>query len=239
MAELFPLLVVDDRPEVLNLDQPLADKHHLRYIGDTRDPGIADQLRIESQQPCWFLRISAGSGLPFQQAANTVELSDGIHVGYAVILLRELLAESNLQVVPSLADVNPVVLGKAIEQLHARLQHAIPAVPLGIVNAAVPVSCPFPEEHRGGILPLEVGCHSLLERPAKQHGCTGVFRFPTVEIPMLVAARAGQVLADLGVAVSHEDTSDPRGSVSLSVKTESSSHRAAGAKPPKLRMEIP
>ena len=28
---------------------------------------------------------------------------------------------------------------------------------------------------------------------------------------MLVAARAGQVLADLGIAVGHEDTSDLRG----------------------------
>ena len=96
---------------------------------------------------------------------------------------------------------------------------------------------PFPVEHRGGILPLEVGSHGLLERPAKQHGGPGVLLLPAVEVAMLVAARAGQILADLGVAVGHEDTSDPRGS--LSVKTESSSHRAAGAKPSKLRTEMP
>ena len=54
---------------------------------------------------------------------------------------------------------------------------------------------------------------------------------------MLVAPRAGQVLADLGIAVGHEAASDPR--VSWSVKTERSSHRAAGAKPSKLRTEIP
>ncbi len=52
---------------------------------------------------------------------------------------------------------------------------------------------------------------------------------------MLVAARTGQVLADLGIAVGHEDTSDPRDL--RSVKTESSSHRAAGAKPSKLRTD--
>ena len=52
MAELLALLVADDRSEVLDLDQPLADKHHLGDVGDTGDPGIADQLRIESQQPC-------------------------------------------------------------------------------------------------------------------------------------------------------------------------------------------
>ncbi len=30
---------------------------------------------------------------------------------------------------------------------------------------------------------------------------------------MLVAARAGQILADLGIAVGHEAASDPRGSL--------------------------
>src|SRR5438105_9262017 len=46
VAELFALFVPDDRPEVLNLDQTLTDKHHLGYIGDAGDPGVADQLRI-------------------------------------------------------------------------------------------------------------------------------------------------------------------------------------------------
>ena len=88
------------------------------------------------------------------------------------------------------------------------MQHAVPAVALGIVETAVPVGGPFPVEHRGGILPLEVGSHSLLEGPAKQHGRPGVLLLPAVEVAMLVAARAGQVLADLGIAVGHEDTSD-------------------------------
>src|SRR6202035_3144729 len=145
--------------------------------------------------------------------------------------------EFDLQVAPRLRDANPIVLGKAIQQLHARLQHAVPAIALGIVEIAVPACCPFPIERRGGILPVEVGRHTLLERPTKQHGCPGVFLSPPIEVPMLVAAWAGQILTDLGVAVGHEDTSDPRGS--MSVKIESSSHRAAGAKPSKLRTAMP
>jgi anti-sigma regulatory factor (Ser/Thr protein kinase) len=44
VAELFSLRVRDDGPEILNLDQSLADKYHLSDVRDTRDPGIANQL---------------------------------------------------------------------------------------------------------------------------------------------------------------------------------------------------
>src|ERR1700687_3429528 len=123
---------------------------------------------------------------------------------------------------PRLSDANPIILGEAIEQLHAGLQHAVPAIPLGIVKTGFPVRGPLAVEHRGSILPLEVGSHGLLECSAEQHGGPGVFLFPAIEVTMLVAARAGQILADLGIAVGHEDTSDPPGS--RSVKMESSSH---------------
>src|SRR6202035_1470531 len=123
MAELFPLLVADDGSEVLNLDQPLANKYNLGYVSDTRDPGIANQLRIEGKQSGWFFRISAGGGLSFQQAASTVQLTDGIYVGHEIVLAGQGLAVFDLQVAPRLTDANPIVLGKAVQQLHTRLQH--------------------------------------------------------------------------------------------------------------------
>jgi hypothetical protein len=101
---------------------------------------------------------------------------------------------------------NTVILGEAIKQLHARLQHAVPAIALGIVETAFPVSGPLPVEHRGGILPLEVGTHGLLERSAEQHGRPCVFLLPAIEVAMLVAARAAQILADLGIAVGLDAT---------------------------------
>src|ERR1700687_4492659 len=113
---------------------------------------------------------------------------------------------------PRLSDANPIILGEAIEQLHAGLQHAVPAIPLGIVKTGFPVRGPLAVEHRGSILPLEVGSYGLFERPAKQHGRPGIFLFPAIEVPMLVAARAGQILTDLGIAVGHEETSAVLGS---------------------------
>ena len=96
VAELRALLVTDRGPEVLNLDQPFADKHHLSDVCDTGGPGRADQLRIESQQSGRLFRITAGCSLPFEQAASTVELSDGIHVGHEVVLPSRTLANRAL-----------------------------------------------------------------------------------------------------------------------------------------------
>ena len=108
-----------------------------------------------------------------------------------VVLPGQGLGELDLQVASGLADANPVVLGKAIEQLHPRLQHAIPAIPFGVVETAVPTSCPLPEEHRGSILPLEVGSNGLFKCPAEQHCGPGVFLFPAIQVAMLVAAWTG------------------------------------------------
>ena len=44
---------------------------------------------------------------------------DGVDVGHEVVLPGQGLGEFHLQVAPRLADANPIVLGEAIEQLHA------------------------------------------------------------------------------------------------------------------------
>jgi len=46
-AKFLSLLVGDGGFEVLNFDQLLADEDDLSHVGDARDPGVADQLRIE------------------------------------------------------------------------------------------------------------------------------------------------------------------------------------------------
>jgi len=118
VAELPALFVGDGCPEVLNLDQPLADKHNLSYARNTGDPRIANQLMVQGKQSRWLFRIAAGGGLPLEQAAGAVELADGIHVGHEVVLPTEGPRELDLQVTPRLADANPIALGEAIEQLH-------------------------------------------------------------------------------------------------------------------------
>src|SRR5438552_10210355 len=67
---------------------------------------------------------------------------------------------------------------------------------------------------------------------------TTLFRsllLPAIEITMTVTARAAQILADLGVAVHHQATSDP-GASSVAVG-ESSFQRLRGANPSRLRTE--
>src|SRR2546425_4147982 len=62
LAEFLALLLSDRGVQVLHLDQSLADKDYQRDLGDAGDPGVADELGIESQQAIRFLRVAAGGG---------------------------------------------------------------------------------------------------------------------------------------------------------------------------------
>jgi hypothetical protein len=48
-TKLPALFVGDGGSQVLDLDQSLAHEDDLGDLGDARDPGVADQLRIKSQ----------------------------------------------------------------------------------------------------------------------------------------------------------------------------------------------
>ena len=56
-------------------------EHHKRHIGDSADPGIADQLWIERQQAVGLFRVAARRGLPVDEAPLAVEFADGVDVG--------------------------------------------------------------------------------------------------------------------------------------------------------------
>ena len=51
LTKLIALFVGDGGAEVLNLDQALADEDDLGDVGDAGDPGVADELRIEHEEP--------------------------------------------------------------------------------------------------------------------------------------------------------------------------------------------
>ena len=96
---------------------------------------------------------------------------------------------------------------------------------------------PFAKQHRSGVVSAEVGGQSLLKGATEQHRRPGVFLFPAVQVAIPVAARAAEVLADLGVAVDHQATSDP---VFFKHEVEdSSAHWLARANPSKLSSELP
>ena len=54
LAELPPLLVGDCDLQVLNLRETFADEGHDGHVGNPADPGIAEQLRVESDQALVF-----------------------------------------------------------------------------------------------------------------------------------------------------------------------------------------
>src|SRR6266536_3614078 len=99
------------------------------------------------------------------------------------------------------------------------------------------IELPFLKQGSRRVLAEEVGGQSTFEGTSEEHGCPGVFLLPAIQIAMTVAARAGQILADLGIAIGHEATSDSGGS-SLAVG-ESSFQRLRGANPSRLRTEMP
>ena len=83
----------------------------------------------------------------------------------------------------------------------------------------------------------EVGGQSPLEGSPEEHGGAGVLLLPAIEVAMAISPRAGQVLADLGIAVGHGVTS---GWATLAGKgPESLSHWLTGAKPSRLSREVP
>src|SRR5438132_11796601 len=48
LPEFAALLICDSGVQVLNFDQAFAHEHHLGDVGDSGDPGITNQLRVQS-----------------------------------------------------------------------------------------------------------------------------------------------------------------------------------------------
>src|SRR5213592_695030 len=119
--------------KILNLNQSLADEDDLCDFGDAGHPGVANQLRIQSQQSIRFLCVAAGSGLPLDQGAGAVQHSDRVDVGYEVILFRNCPGEPDLQVAAWLANADAVVLTEPVQELDPLLQHAVPSVAVRVL----------------------------------------------------------------------------------------------------------
>jgi hypothetical protein len=76
LAKFLALLMGNGSSQALHLDHSLANENHLNDFSNSDDPGTADQLRIKSQQSFRFLRISAGSSVPLNQAVCPFNLAD-------------------------------------------------------------------------------------------------------------------------------------------------------------------
>ena len=102
------------------------------------------------------------------------------------------------------------------------LEHAVPAVALGIAQRLLLILRPLPIESHSRIFLAEVRPEGLLEAAPEEHGGAGVFLLPAVEITMAITARAAQIMAELAVAVGHDAAR--LSVVWLPVPEESASH---------------
>jgi hypothetical protein len=73
-------------------------------------------LGIEREQPVGLFRVSARRGLPLQQAALSVKLTDGIDVGDELVLSSNRPGELDLQIALRLADLDAIVLAESVKQ---------------------------------------------------------------------------------------------------------------------------
>src|SRR5206468_4323040 len=159
--------------------------------------------------------------------------SDGIDISNELTSCRKRSHELDLQITPGLANANAILLTEAFEQLNALLEHAIPAVAMRVFELLILIQLPFLKQRSRRILLQKEGGQSAFESTPEEHGCPGVFLLPTIEIAMTVAAWAGEILADLGIAIGHEAISDSGGS--SAAVGESSFQRLKGANPSRLR----
>src|SRR5438105_12349885 len=101
-----------------------------------------------------------------------------------------------------------------------------------VLELLILIRLPLLKQGRRRVLVEKVGGQCAFKGAAEEHGCPRVFLLPAIQIAMTVAARTGQVLADLSIAVDHQATSDPR--ESSAAVGESSFQRLSGAKPSRL-----
>src|SRR5206468_18921 len=154
-----------------------------------------------------------------------------------IVVCRYWVSTRRLRTKTTWATADAILLAEAVEQLNALLEHAIPAIAMRVLKLVLLMDGPILKQGNRRVLAEKVGAQSPFKGAAEEHGCPGIFLFPAIDITMTVASRAGEVLADLGVAINHQATSDPGGS--SAAVGESSCQRLRGANQSRLRTEMP
>jgi len=100
-------------------------------------------------------------------------------------------------------DLDAIVLAEAGQKHDSLPQYAISGVAVGIVQVLTLAGRPLGEQDGSAVFTPKECTIGSFEGAPEEHYCTGVFLLPPLEIAMPIAPRAGEVLADLGVAVGH------------------------------------
>jgi hypothetical protein len=114
-----------------------ANKDHKGYFRNPSKPGITDELRIERQQALWIFRVTSGTGFPIDDAAQAINFADGIHISQEVTSSRKALQDFDLQVILRILDADAIVLRKALQQVDALMDQAIPVLAFLIFKGRV------------------------------------------------------------------------------------------------------
>src|SRR5207245_4286606 len=153
--ELPALLFSDRGAEVLDLGHALAHENHHGHLGDATDPGVTDELRVESQQSFGFLWVAAARGLPLKQAAGAIEMPQRIDIGHEVVAVGKWADQLHLQVAARLADADAIVLGQPLQQLDSLPSHSFPAITVVVFEPSLAIGSPLFEQHRSAVLTAE------------------------------------------------------------------------------------
>src|SRR5271169_5571758 len=113
LPEAVALLLGDGGAQILDLDQPLAHEDHKSDVGFSGDPGVTDELGVQSQQTLRLVGVAGAGGFPVNDRAFSVELADGIDVGDEFVAVSDGARELDLQIAAGIPDLHPVILDKS------------------------------------------------------------------------------------------------------------------------------
>lgn len=113
-----PLFLGDGRSQILNLGSMLPYEDDQRYLRNSADPGIADELRIERKQTFGVLWVAARRGLPVDQATHAIYLTDRIEIGNKFAASNQCL-KFYLEILAWVVDANPIVPCEPLQQMNS------------------------------------------------------------------------------------------------------------------------
>src|ERR1019366_2591514 len=155
LAKLPTLLIGNRSQQVLNLRNPLPHESHNGDVGDTADPGVADELQVKRRQSLGLLGVTSTGGLPFEQPQCTVQVANGIDVGHKLVAVCKWTNELLLHVSFGLANTDSVILGKPFQQPDSLAKQALPIIPVRVLQLNIAVCSPLLEQYCPGILVFE------------------------------------------------------------------------------------
>src|SRR6516162_5580273 len=203
LAKLPALLFVDRGLQILNLRCVLSHKYDQGNFRNASHPGVANELRIESQKTLRLFRISGCRRFPVDDAFRSIHLSDRIDVRHEITATKERACQLHLKILFGASDLNAIILGEPPEQVNRLMIEPVPGVILRIGERSVLLLLPFLEERGSRVFLSKISREGVLEATAEDHGGSIFPLPPAVEISVAILPRAAKILANLREAVGH------------------------------------